>query len=278
MPIYLGNTEIGKEYVDSYELGSLYLGTTQVEGLQTNTLPVINNGLISLYDFRNSVSYPGSGKQAYSLQSVSQLTNPIYTGSIDAIFTPPITSSVISSGSLGNMLYYPATNGYNNFRIDPGYPTILYDWSIVVACKYEQLPSTVGYAYAAIFSAQSNASTNHYVKYNSGSLSMEVFIDNIGFGASGSFALNQWHIIQVAVSGSGNPQIIWNIDNIVTGSAFYGPGLTTDIVNKKFTQNQIVTDNGGGKGYLQVMGLYNRQLTAAEMVTNFNLLNTRYGI
>ena len=32
MPIYLGNTEIGKELVDSYELGNVYLGANKIQG------------------------------------------------------------------------------------------------------------------------------------------------------------------------------------------------------------------------------------------------------
>lgn len=275
MPIYYSSQSLDNQYLGANQILTAFQGNKIVQG---NYLPVIGSGLVSFYDFQNSYSYPGTGTQAYSLLSLNQLTNPVYTGSIDAIFSPPTASSVVESGSLGKMLYYPNKNGYNNFRMEPGYSTILYDWTVVVACKYLDLPSGA-YPYASIFSAQSNASTNHYVRYNSGSLGMEIYIDNISLGSAvGPFDLNEWHIVQIAVSGSGNPQLIWNIDNVATGSAYYAPNLVTDIVNKKFTQNQIVTDNGGGKGYLQVMGLYNRQLTADEMAYNFTLLNTRYGI
>jgi hypothetical protein len=40
MPIYLGNTEIGAEYVDSYQLGNIYLGSNLVQQGERYTIPV----------------------------------------------------------------------------------------------------------------------------------------------------------------------------------------------------------------------------------------------
>ena len=75
MPIYQGNTEIGSEYVDSYQLGRIYQGTQIVQGGYS-----IDRGAYAYYDASIPASYPGSGSTWFDLSGNNN--NLTFTGSV----------------------------------------------------------------------------------------------------------------------------------------------------------------------------------------------------
>ena len=76
MPIYLGTTEIGAEYVDSYSLGRIYQGTQIVQGGYS-----IDYGTYAYWDASNPNSYPGSGSTWFDLSGNGN--NLTLTGSVN---------------------------------------------------------------------------------------------------------------------------------------------------------------------------------------------------
>jgi len=56
MPIYLGNTEIGNQYVNSYGLGNVYLGANQI-GFGSNG-QIKSNTLIGNFNTWDTTSPP----------------------------------------------------------------------------------------------------------------------------------------------------------------------------------------------------------------------------
>jgi len=85
MPIYLGNTEIGKELVDSYELGSIYLGNNKIQSGIPSALPIPQSGLIFNVDANLTSSYPGSGSIWYNTATAGASTNLLFTGSVSYV-------------------------------------------------------------------------------------------------------------------------------------------------------------------------------------------------
>lgn len=278
MPI-ISNNSLTIDYVNGYQLGNIYLGSTLVQ--QGNNTPLITNGLVTYYDFQNSLSYNGAYNTIYGLQSPYEKS--IYTGSLDNYTTPATASYLVNlGGNIGNALYYPNVNDGNNAIFTPvtgGSGSAVYeDWTFVASIRYDEIPNPPGDSdYAVVWYTQTY---NHEMRVNHDDNSMTIVIDSVIIAniPSGSFTLGTWHILQVAVSKASNPQIKWNIDNIYTGSYQYGPSIEMPYSLLRQNWEGVGTDQSAGKGYTQVFGIYNRQLTAGEMAQNFNLLNTRYGI
>lgn len=92
MPIYLGNTEIGSEYVDSYQLGNMYLGGTKTQGGLT-VLPIPQSNLIFNVNANLTSSYPGSGSVWYNTGTTGAQTDLLFTGSVSFVQGNQYTSS-----------------------------------------------------------------------------------------------------------------------------------------------------------------------------------------
>ena len=114
MPIYLGNKEIGVEYVDSYQLGNIYLGLESIQG-QSSVIP--NSVLISWWDASPGlVTMTGSN----TVTSWLDRSGNGNTATAFNLASPPVTNLYYSSSkpSLNNKptiqfsagyLYYPNT-------------------------------------------------------------------------------------------------------------------------------------------------------------------------
>jgi hypothetical protein len=79
MPIYLGNTEIGKEFIDSYELGNVYLGATKIQSGGEGTYISATGGTISysgnykIHTFVNTSSvseFVTNSSQSFTIESL----------------------------------------------------------------------------------------------------------------------------------------------------------------------------------------------------------------
>jgi hypothetical protein len=107
MPIYLGNTEIGSQYVDSYLLGSMYLGTTKVNDGDNGQIK--SNTLVANFNTWDTNSYPGSGSTWTNLVSGGGNLNLVSSANFTqgygyyptSYFT--ITTSSYGTGSLTNL-------------------------------------------------------------------------------------------------------------------------------------------------------------------------------
>jgi hypothetical protein len=93
MPIYLGDQQIRKQYIDSYELGKIYLGNTLVQEGSTD--------ILAFYNTANVNSYPGSGSTVFDLSgNENHLT---------------ITGSVTYLAESSSLLISSSANNYSDF-------------------------------------------------------------------------------------------------------------------------------------------------------------------
>jgi hypothetical protein len=104
MPIYLGNTEIGNQYVNSYGLGNVYLGANQI-GFGSNG-QIKSNTLVGNFNTWDTTSYPGSGSTWTNLDvgggNINLVNSPTFTqeGGYFPTNYFTMTTSSYGSGSL----------------------------------------------------------------------------------------------------------------------------------------------------------------------------------
>lgn len=101
MPIYLGNTEIGTEYVDSYQLGRIYLGNNVVN--YGDNSQIKSNTLVGNFNTWDVASYPGSGSVWTNLASsggnINLVNSPTFTQGRGYYPTNYFTMTTSSYGS-----------------------------------------------------------------------------------------------------------------------------------------------------------------------------------
>lgn len=72
MPIYLGNTEIGSEYVDSYQLGNIYLGNNKIQN-GNETYIQATGGTITYHNNFKIHTFTTTGSNSLVIQSLANL-------------------------------------------------------------------------------------------------------------------------------------------------------------------------------------------------------------
>ena len=103
MPIYLGNTEIGKELVDSYELGNIYLGADKIQSgnetyISATGGTITYNGNYKIHTFYNTSSvseFVTNSSQSFTINSL---------GSENVLNT--IEYLIVGGGSAGSSQTY----------------------------------------------------------------------------------------------------------------------------------------------------------------------------
>jgi len=283
MSIYLGNTEIGKELVDSYELGNVYLGANLIQqGMPI--LPVVTNGLTGFFDFSNSLTYNNTGSTTYTLTTPYE-RNGNQTGSLDYLGTQtPSTASFITTDNTAsvNSLFWCNVNNNNNFRSEFELTGSQSAWTIVMAVKYLDVLIGGTYPGAALFSnINAISQANAFIFRDSSQLNASyITLGNTPVVTGLYLDLNQWYIIQVSVGGPSQVDgVYYNINNTITGSV---GGVSGAGCEDQFSFNRQIgnlgSDQRGGKGFCGVSAIYSRGLSADEMTYNFNSLRNRYGL
>jgi hypothetical protein len=288
MPIYYKNQLFeDSSYLGSNLLSNYYQGNTLVSGY---SLGVVQQGLAAYYDIQNPFSYQG-GTSVYSLSAPTQVANPSLPAGFDYGGTPATASSVVNiGGNIGNALYFPQVNDWNNIQFISGtqaingYESGANPWSFLITAKVTEVPTGI-YPYTNVMFASNfeGGGEKHMVQFDSaGSASIYVSDDLIATGIP--LGLNTWNIIQVGVRKPGvnqNIEVNYNINNVYTGSNITGSNKDIKLLNG-FVSNYVVqapfdpANKGAGKGYVQVAGLWEAKLTQAQMTTNYNALASRY--
>jgi len=120
MPIYLGNTEIGKEYYGVSPQGRIYQGTQIVQGSY-----FIDEEFYAYYDASNPASYPGSGSTWFDLSGnnnnltlsgsgITYNTNSFSFNSTGRFINT--SGSSMGTGSQLTVCGWVKSPGYSNFN------------------------------------------------------------------------------------------------------------------------------------------------------------------
>lgn len=232
----------------------LYLKTLSATEVLQNYYggPIVTDNLYSMLDAGNLVSYPKTGTSVYSLTGsiTSTLTNGPGFSSVDGgtwTFDGSDDYILVSNNGFGtfNSQTYTVEAWINPSRVNTDGVIFSYDYT-----------SHVNPYYAVQF--RINSPGILFFSWNNGSTFQYILTPN------DAISINQWYHV-VAVYESGRQQIFINGILSVAGTA-------TDTITFYNQPVWVGRANYGGyfEGDISVVRYYNRALTAAEVLQNYN--------
>jgi hypothetical protein len=224
---------------------------------------IVTDGLVLCLDAANRTSYPGSGTVWYDLSGNSNNGNLVNfsfdnsnNGSI--IFNGTSTSCVLSSSLDLRTLVCPLTIVAWAYQNTLGNRTI-----------FAQYARTSNFGLTKLIRID-NSIMYYYHGLNTGSFSQ---------AAITGIELNRWNYFSVTVSGSPSSAYIQLGCNLRYGSPNFRNNLTTTpdtSVPISIGTNAGFTEDWNGR--ISNVAVYNKALSQAELLQNYNALKGRYGL
>ena len=219
---------------------------------------IVTNGLVAYVDATNKDSYPGTGTTWYDLSGNGN--NFTFSS------TPNVLNGLFNSGA--SVFAYrnaiPVDSSVNGYTLE--------------ACF--KLNSSTGGGYQNITQNGGGDPTRHMMWYNGGSNSFLALFHTPNFynNISDTLSLNTWYYLQLSYNpagGGSNGRRAWlngvekTVNNTAVGNAtpsgYFTISVDSDLVsNKSDTSYAFVR-------------YYNRYLTEAEILQNYNATKTRFG-
>lgn len=282
MPIYLGDKEINKEYVDSYELGSIYLGNNLVQG-GTN-YEVTQLGLVAYYDISNPSCYVSGSSIIYDLTSNN---NDMKIN--DGVVTYNGSNSGILDLSNG---YAVATASLN---LPSGSAVTQPDFSIGFWAKYNNFGTATDAQNAFSFGSINNAQPGYIAMTNPSSSTKLYFGSTFpssfppqqtrSLEVTSTFNTSSWYNIMITYSGSTDVNTYPGLATVYINGQAAGSGSVSIVVSEQGCPVSLgipnafdVNSRGDGfNGNFGVGYIYNRILNATEVNSNYNANKNRFG-
>ena len=222
---------------------------------------IVTNGLVLNLDAGNILSYPGSGTSWYNLNgnNTGSLTNgPTYTS------------------SFGGGIVFDGSNDYVNIP----YSTSLSPATQFTLAAFVNITGW-GSNFASIIYKQNNF-TSFYEQYSfyisSGSFNCLITgTDRVPRGVGGSYTFGETaYLCATANSTTGVLEVYKNGVKVNTTT-----GITAfDISTKPVTIGAATPTNypAYAKGRIHIAQIYNRALSESEILQNYNILRSRFGL
>jgi len=231
----------------------------------------ISDGLVLALDAANKVSYPGSGTGWYNLSgtvnSGSLKNGPTFNGSNGGSIFFDATDDFVNVGNIGTI---------TNFTVLVWcYPTNVISYRNVLDCNFNYNATTGNIGPRLEMNSSGNLSWYYSNITNSNDSYYTQAVMNSGFVA------NSWYCVGITYNSTGNTSTTY-LNGYDTTLSRTSSGTPTGFVG---TMSNVLL----GKGFfLDVSRLYagrisntliyNRVLTATEVLQNYNATKTRFGL
>ena len=237
---------------------------------ELSSVNVINNGLVQKLDFNNAYTYPLTGTKVYDLlnNQHGNISSAVYKDTVKAL--------------PNSALYFNSNASYVDFGTNPtNFPTG--DISVNFWVNFQDFNSPAStYIWNILFTkwflgAASGTPDMHYsVKYNGTNFYQNLYTtgNNDMYGTAIITKYN-WYNLGFTLTNGGNLQFY--INGLPDGPAFTGVSRTYN-ANSNYYLGDPRAGSLGLIGYLSAANVYNRALTASEMLSNFNAEKYRYGL
>jgi hypothetical protein len=225
---------------------------------------MVTDGLVLYLDAANNKSYPGSGTTWVDIVAENNLTlvnGPTFNGGNGG--------SIVFDGADDRVSRTTSINTGQNFTINAWiYPTLLGTTRRAVAASSYNYTSISGW----FFSTGGGINNSFFISVGN---------DNAyRIAAANTLSLNQWVYIS-AVCQNGGELINLYKNGIETSYAL--TSLSTNTLTYTYPQFNVGFRDVGGTtdpytGNISVVQIYNRALSATEILQNYNTTKTRFGL
>jgi hypothetical protein len=220
---------------------------------------IVTDGLVLCLDAANRKSYPGSGTVWNDLSGNNN--------------TGTLTNGPTFGGGNGGSIVFDGVNDFVNFS-----NRVLTDAVTAISCFMWVYPTSDGILLSVLGQATINSGYHHSAIEvgSSGELRMALWAENLTNRINSTLSLNTWNNVGFTYAGT-----------TLTGYLNGGSVGTTTFTWTKPTNIHFgimalsVADMGTeayGHGNVSSFYTYNRALTAAEILQNYNATRSRFGI
>jgi hypothetical protein len=240
--VFLGSTQVGQAY-----LGDQRAVFNQHAFDTGSGLTYVTGGLVLYVDPTETGSYPGTGTSVYNLSTIN-VTGSMGTGA-------SVSGGVfVIDGTANGYITFPDTN--LNYSTTTS--------TVMGAARYTTQPTATGRTI-------SGGTENWLLGHWNGTVD-NYFANGTITGIPGSISNNSWYIYAGTGDYSGDTWGIYingtlSVQNNGGGGGPRGFSLGAYNGGSEFSACQV--------GFLM---LYNRVLTAAEVLQNYNYFKSRYGL
>jgi hypothetical protein len=217
---------------------------------------IVTSGLVLCLDAANKVSYPGSGTGWYNLSgtihSGSLINGPTFNGGNGGSIVFDGVDDYSSVATSGLVSSFISMDIWFNVNSSKQYSALI---GSNVTEKYEMLIKAGG-------AIEVSLSTNNYMQYN-----------NI-------LSLNTWtNIVVTAVSGT-QWKMYKNGADLGSPTSYVGTWQVSGASISNFDLGRIRNDVAtfAYSGNISIVRIYNRALSATEVLQNYNATKTRFGL
>lgn len=262
MGLYRGNIDVSKIYRGNTEIDKIYKGQTEI---YSNTLPIIETGLILHLDANNPSSYPGTGTTWTDLSGngnhVTLYNSPTYNGTA---FTFDGVNDWMRTANTLNL------SSTNTVTVEVGFKVPNVTTNVMVF-EHTANWNTIDGAFGA------------YTNSNGGTASSPTTDNDIHTNSDASVA--DFNIPDITTEGvysfiyeSGVGTSLYHNNTLATRFRF-------DTVQSfsGYANDYLYLGTRGGTGAfgpltLHYLRVYNRKLTLSEIEQNYNATKGRFGI
>ena len=233
---------------------------------------IVKNGLVAYYDAANPKSYPTTGT------SWNDLTKNKLVGTLT-------NAPTYNSGNSGSIVFIRANNQYLSVGALSGsfasfsiitwfYPTSISNYENILDLNYGYSGSTGNYGPRLEMTAAGNLA---WVYSNNSSNTSYYSHDVITSGMT----VNSWYCVGITYDATGNSSVTY-LSGLNTGKSRITTGSPTGFLG---TMNNLRIGQGfnlasytqrGFDGRVSMVQVYNRSLTATEMLQNYNAIKGRF--
>jgi hypothetical protein len=228
----------------------------------SNGPTIVTNGLVFSVDAADKNSYPGSGTSWIDMSGNNR------TGTFGASTASPTFDS-----SNGGSINFDGTNDIVTFS-DTSLPSSTSSRTVSVWFKFDTLRLQVAISYGT-----PNV-TNSRQSWGMGTLSNRIWMTtegpNFNFGESVP-TVNTWYHVLATYDGTNLTRYLNGVQVATNNLVTDGTQLNTVLNGTLRIGDYATTANLPWDGRVANAMIYNRALTAAEVLQNYNALKSRFG-
>ena len=219
---------------------------------------IIQSGLVLSLDAGNVRSYPGSGATWYDVSGNGN--------------TATLTNGTTYTSDIKGTLYFDGTD--DHLTLSSNINTRLSN-TVTTISTLTYIRSVGPNGYAELYAVLSSNRTG--IKWQTNGIGMDANADFYNVFVNVSNAYNQWMDITCVVDRGSNVFKVYKNGTYI-GQDTFTP-YTANSTNITIGANSL-TGNGGDylKGSISAVKIYNRELSASEILQNFNMTKSRFGL
>lgn len=229
--------------------------------------PIITNGLILYLDAGNKLSYPGSGT------TWNDLSGNGYTGSLQN--TPIFSNNSFQlNGNNSNIIFGDVLDmSTNNMTINSWFKLSVTNIAQVIVSKSRAWSQNYRYS----FGVASGGGLGFFIQGNGGG-DVETYTSqqmSVGIWYMGTSVINRASSFQIYMNGQ-----LQQLNGSATIPQWNGLDFQSNNPFRigSYTASDNVTPISTFTGSISQVSIYNRGLTASEVLQNYNATKGRYGL